>query len=60
MILRKEENLQPTINPNFISGSLILYLHGNVKYFLNRDSENSFSRPVHSTEKEFVDNRPIY
>ena len=58
MILRKEENSQPTIKPNFISGALIPYLHGHVKYFLNRDSGNSFFRPVHSAEKEFVDHRP--
>ena len=58
IILRKEENSQPTIKPNFISGALIPYLHGHVKYFLNRDSGNSFFRPVHSAEKEFVDHRP--
>ena len=58
MILRKEENSQPTIKPNFISGALIPYLHGHVKYFLNRDSGNSFFRPVHSAEKKFVDHRP--
>ena len=58
MILRKEKNSQPTIKPNFISGALIPYLHGHVKYFLNRDSGNSFFRPVHSVEKEFVDYRP--
>tara|TARA_B100000678_G_scaffold283666_1_gene284080 strand:+ start:69 stop:278 length:210 start_codon:yes stop_codon:yes gene_type:complete len=33
MILRKEENSQPTIKPNFISGALIPYLHGHVKFF---------------------------
>ena len=33
IILRKEENSQPTIKPNFISGALIPYLHGNVNYF---------------------------
>ena len=49
--LRKEENSQPTIKPNFISGALIPYLHGHVKYFLNRDSGNSFFRPVLSAEK---------
>jgi len=58
MILRKGENSQPTIKPNFISGALIPYLHGHVKYFLNRYSRNSFFRPVHSAEKEFVDHRP--
>jgi len=42
MILRKEENSQPTIKPNFISGALIPYLHGHVKYFLRIDSGNSF------------------
>ena len=34
IILRKEENSQPTIKLNFISGAL----HGHVKYLLNRDS----------------------
>jgi len=52
MILRKEENSQPTIKPNFISGSLIPYLHCHVKYFLNRDSGNSFFSPVHSLQKK--------
>ena len=51
MILRKEENSQPTIKPNFISGALIPYLHGHVIYFLSRDSVNSFFRPFHSAEK---------
>ena len=58
MILRKEENSQPTIKPNFISGALIPYLHGHVIYFLSRDSVNSFIRPFHSAEKEFVNHRP--
>ena len=58
IILRKEENSQPTIKPNFISGALIPYLHGHVKYFLNRDSGNSFFLPVLFAEKEFVDYRP--
>ena len=31
--LRKEENSQPTIKPNFISGALIPYPHGNVNHF---------------------------
>ena len=57
MILRKEENSQPTIKPNFISEALIPYLHGHVKYFLYRDSGKSFFRPIHSAEKEFVDHR---
>ena len=51
IILRKEENSQPTIKPNFISGALIPYLHGHVIYFLSRDSVNSFFRPFHSAEK---------
>ena len=33
IILRKEENSQPTIKPNFISGALIPYPHGNVNHF---------------------------
>ena len=33
IILRKEENSQPTIKPNFISGALIPYLYGHVKFF---------------------------
>jgi len=33
MILRKEENSQPIIKPNFISAALIPYLHGHVKFF---------------------------
>ena len=58
IILRKEENTQPVIKPNFISGALIPYLHGHVKFFWSRDSGNLFFRPVHSAEKEFVDHRP--
>ena len=33
MIVRKEENSQPTIKPNFISGALIPYPHGNANHF---------------------------
>ena len=33
MILSKEENSQLTIKPNLISGALITYLHGHVKFF---------------------------
>ena len=58
IILRKEENSQPTIKPNFISGALIPYLHGHVKNFLHKDSGNSFFRPANSTEKEFVNHCP--
>jgi len=58
IILGKEENSQPTIKLNFISGALIHNLHGHVKYFLKIDSGNSFFRPVHSAEKKIVDYRP--
>ena len=57
MILRKEENSQPTIKPNFISEALIPYLYGHVKFFWSRDSGNSFFLPVLFAEKEFVDQR---
>ena len=60
IILRKEENSQPTIKPNFISGALIPYLHGHVKFCWSRDLGNSFFLTVHSAEKEFVDHRPKY
>ena len=57
MILRKEDNSQSTIKQNFISGALIPYLHDHL-IFLNRDSGILFFRPVHFSEKEFVDHHP--
>jgi len=58
IILRKEENSQPTIKPNFISGALIPYLHGHVEYILSRDSGNSFFVRFTLQKKYFVDHRP--
>ena len=58
--LRKEENSQPTIKPNFISGALIPYLHGNVNYFEVEIQAIHFFFQFSLQKKNLLTNELIY
>ena len=60
IILRKEENSQPTIKPNFISGALIPYLHGNVNYFEVEIQAIHFFFQFSLQKKNLLTNELIY
>ena len=60
IILRKEENSQQTIKPNFISGALIPYLHGNVNYFEVEIQAIHFFFQFSLQKKNLLTNELIY